>query len=84
MWQRCGSHRGQGKSRFILSKVNKTLTLIGRTRTLSDVTDGRDGRTDAQTTLLSGGLFLRFFPFSFGCSCFALFQDLFHCCNVVL
>jgi hypothetical protein len=40
-WQRCGSHRGQSKSRFTLSKVNKTLTLIGRTRTLSDVTDGR-------------------------------------------
>jgi hypothetical protein len=54
-WQRCGSHRGQSKSRFTLSKVNKTLTLIGRIRTLSDVTDGRtngrDGRTDAQTTL---------------------------------
>jgi hypothetical protein len=31
MWQRCGSHRGQSKSRFILFKVNKTLTLIGRT-----------------------------------------------------
>jgi hypothetical protein len=40
-WQRCGSHRGQSKSKFTLSKVNKTLTLIGRTRTLSDVTDGR-------------------------------------------
>jgi hypothetical protein len=48
-WQRCGSHRGQGKSKFTLSKVNKTLTLIGRTRTLSDVTDKR---TDAQTTLV--------------------------------
>jgi hypothetical protein len=43
-WQRCGNHHGQSKSRFILSKVNKTLTLIGRTRTLSDV-------TDTQTTL---------------------------------
>jgi hypothetical protein len=31
MWQRCGSHRGQSKSRFTLFKVNKTLTLIGRT-----------------------------------------------------
>jgi hypothetical protein len=50
-WQRCGSHRGQGKSRFTLSKVNKTLTLIGRTQTLSDVTDGQ---TNAQTTLLEG------------------------------
>jgi hypothetical protein len=28
------------------------LTLIGRTRTLSDVTDGRDERTNAQTTLI--------------------------------
>jgi hypothetical protein len=51
MWQRCGSHRGQSKSRFTLFKVNKTLTLIGRTRTLSDVTDGRTDETDAQTTL---------------------------------
>jgi hypothetical protein len=49
MWQRCGSHRGQSKSRFILSKVNKTLTLIGWTRTLSDVTDGRTDETDGQT-----------------------------------
>jgi hypothetical protein len=31
MWQRCGSHHGQSKSRFTLFKVNKTLTLIGRT-----------------------------------------------------
>jgi hypothetical protein len=56
MWQRCNRHYGQSKSRFILSKVNKTLTLIGRTRTLSDMTDGRmdemngqdetDGHTD--------------------------------------
>jgi hypothetical protein len=60
-WQQCGSHRGQSKSRFTLSKVNKTLTLIRRTRTLSDVTDGRDKRmdkqdrwTDAQTTLNEG------------------------------
>jgi hypothetical protein len=30
-WQRCGSPRGQSKSRFTLSKVNKTLTLIGWT-----------------------------------------------------
>jgi hypothetical protein len=45
-WQRCGSYRGQSKSRFTLSKVNKTLTLIGRTRTLSDVMDGRDGCTN--------------------------------------
>jgi hypothetical protein len=48
-WQRCGSHHGQSKSRFILSKVNKTLTLIGRTQTLSDVTDETDGRTDRRT-----------------------------------
>jgi hypothetical protein len=51
-WQRCGSHRGQSKSRFTLCKVNKMLTLIGRTRTLSDVTDGQtdemDGRTHRQ------------------------------------
>jgi hypothetical protein len=40
-WQRCGSHRRQSKSKFTLSKVNKTLILIGRIRTLSDVTDGR-------------------------------------------
>jgi hypothetical protein len=40
-WQRCGSHRGQSKSRFTLSKVNKMLTLIGRTQSLSDVTDAR-------------------------------------------
>jgi hypothetical protein len=46
-WQWCGSHCGQSKSRFTLSKVNKTLILIGRTRTLSDMTDGQDGRTDA-------------------------------------
>jgi hypothetical protein len=49
MWQQCGSHRGQSKSRFTLSKVNKTFTLIGRTWTLSDLTDGQ---TDAQTTLV--------------------------------
>jgi hypothetical protein len=55
-WQRCGSHRGQGKSRFILSKVNKTLTLIGRTRTLSDVTDGRTDRcTDNPGFSWAGG-----------------------------
>jgi hypothetical protein len=48
-WQRCGSHRGQSKSRFTLSKVNKTLTLIGRTRTVSDVTDGQMDETDART-----------------------------------
>jgi hypothetical protein len=43
-WQRCGSHRGQSKSRFTMSKVNKMLTLIGRTRTLSDMTDGQTHR----------------------------------------
>jgi hypothetical protein len=48
-WQRCSSHRGQSKSIFTLSKVNKTLTLIGRTRTLSYVTDGRDGQTHRRT-----------------------------------
>jgi hypothetical protein len=47
MWQQRGSHRGQSKSRFTLSKVNKTLTLIGRTQTLLEVIDGRtDGRID--------------------------------------
>jgi hypothetical protein len=51
-WQRCGSHRGQGKSRFTLSKVNKTLTLIGGHEPYRTWrTDGRDGRMDAQTTL---------------------------------
>jgi hypothetical protein len=49
MWQRCGSHRGQSKSRFILSKVNKTLTLIGQTRTLSDVMDRQTDKTDGRT-----------------------------------
>jgi hypothetical protein len=48
-WQRCGSHHGQSKSRFTLSKVNKTLILIGRTQTLLDVTD----ETDRQTHRLS-------------------------------
>jgi hypothetical protein len=48
MWQRCGSHRGQSKSRFTLFKVNKTLTLIGRTWTLSDVTDGWTDETDGR------------------------------------
>jgi hypothetical protein len=45
-WQRCGSHRGQSKSKFTLFKVNKTLILIGRTRTLSDMTDGQTDETD--------------------------------------
>jgi serine/threonine protein kinase len=46
-WQRFGSHRGQSKSKFILSKVNKTLTLIGKTQTLWNVTDGQtDERTN--------------------------------------
>jgi hypothetical protein len=54
-WQRCGRDVAAtvdiDQSRFILSKVNKTLILIGRTRTLSDMTDGRtrrDGRTHRQ------------------------------------
>jgi hypothetical protein len=50
-WQRCGSHHGQSKSRFTPSKVNKTLTFIERTRTLSNMTDERMDETDAQTTL---------------------------------
>jgi hypothetical protein len=55
-WQRCGSQHGQSKSRFTLSKVNKTLILIGRTRTLSDVTHAR---THAQTTLMMVKVLLR-------------------------
>jgi hypothetical protein len=43
-WQRCGSHCGKSKSRFTLSKVNKMLTLIGRTQTLSDMMDKRTHR----------------------------------------
>jgi hypothetical protein len=48
MWQGCGSHRGQSKSRFTLSKVNKTLILIGH----DGRTNGRDGWTDAHTILV--------------------------------
>jgi hypothetical protein len=48
MWQQCGSHRGQSKSRFTLSKVNKMLTLIRRTWTLLDVTDGRTDETNGR------------------------------------
>jgi hypothetical protein len=49
--QQCGSHHRQSKSKFTLSKFNKTLTLIGRDGRM-DGRDETDGRTDAQTTLL--------------------------------
>jgi hypothetical protein len=38
-----------------MSKVNKTLTLIGRTRTLLNVMDGRTNETHARTDNLALG-----------------------------